>query len=38
MQEKQKAIIKRVYKKSGIDVRKKVCKKALGKGRRTDVG
>ena len=38
MQEKQKAIGKKVYKQCSNDVDKKVCKMELGKGRRKDVG
>ena len=38
MQEKQKAIGKKVCQKGSNDVGKKVCKKELDKGRRKDVG
>ena len=38
IQEKQKAIGKKVCKKGSNDVGKKVCKKELGNGRRKDVG
>ena len=38
MQENKKAIGKKVFKESSNDIRKKVCKRELGKGKGKDVG